>query len=45
MIANSGFTVLAMKDTHLRLHFLAKLPIIRETLIPTVAFIVKKGRS
>lgn len=42
MILDSGFQILDMKDTHFRLHFLCKIPILREFLIPAVAFIVKK---
>ena len=42
MIKKSGFTILDTKDTHLRLHFLTKIPIIREFAVPAVAFIFKK---
>ena len=38
----SGFEIIDMKDTHLRFHFLCRIPILREFLIPAVAFIVKK---
>jgi ubiquinone/menaquinone biosynthesis C-methylase UbiE len=42
MIAHSGFRVMAIKDVHFRLHFLARIPIVREVAIPSVGVIVKK---
>jgi SAM-dependent methyltransferase len=42
MISTSGFRVLATKDTHFRLHFLTKIPIIREIAVPAIAFILTK---
>ena len=42
MINLAGFNIVDMKDTHLRFHFLCKVPILREFLIPAVAFLVKK---
>tara|TARA_B100000965_G_C19600828_1_gene762549 strand:- start:5642 stop:6370 length:729 start_codon:yes stop_codon:yes gene_type:complete len=42
MIEKSGFEIIDMKDTHLRFHFLCRIPILREFLVPAVAFIVKK---
>ncbi len=42
MISESGFKVLATKDTHFRLHFLTKVPIIREIAVPAIAFILKR---
>jgi len=42
MIEQAGFQVIDMKDTHLRFHFMCKVPFLREFLIPAVAFIVKK---
>jgi ubiquinone/menaquinone biosynthesis C-methylase UbiE len=42
MINLAGFKIIDMKDTHLRFHFLCKVPILREFLIPAVAFLVKK---
>jgi ubiquinone/menaquinone biosynthesis C-methylase UbiE len=42
IITKSGFRVLATKDNHFRLHFLTKIPIIREIAIPQVAFIATK---
>jgi ubiquinone/menaquinone biosynthesis C-methylase UbiE len=41
-IKTSGFKVLDTKDIHLRLHFNTKIPILREILVPAVAFIAKK---
>lgn len=43
LLDNAGFEIISTKDTHFRLHFLTKLPIIREIFIPAVAFIVKKN--
>ncbi len=34
MISTSGFKIVTTEDTHFRLHFLAKIPIIRELMIP-----------
>ena len=42
MISTSGFKLIATKDTHFRLHFLTKIPIIREIAVPAVAFILVK---
>ena len=41
MIKDSGFKLIDTKDTHLRLHFLTKIPVLREFTIPAIAFIVK----
>jgi ubiquinone/menaquinone biosynthesis C-methylase UbiE len=43
MIAQSGLRIIAVRDTHFRLHFLAKIPVIREIAIPLVAFIATKA--
>ena len=42
MILLSGFKILATRDTHFRLHFLTKIPILREVAIPAVSFILVK---
>ena len=42
MIAASHFRMLATRDTHLRLHFLTKIPLIREIAVPAVAFVLTK---
>jgi len=42
MIKKSGFQIVETLDTHLRLHFLTKVPILREILIPAVAYIIIK---
>jgi SAM-dependent methyltransferase len=42
MIMQSGFHIRAMRDTHFRLHFLTKIPLIRELLIPLATFIAEK---
>ena len=42
MISTSGFEVRVTKDTHFRLHFLTRIPVIREIAVPSVAFILTK---
>lgn len=42
MISLSGFKVIATKDTHLGLHFLTRIPVLREITIPAVAFLFTK---
>jgi len=42
MISLSNFKIITTKDTHFRLHFLTKIPVIREILVPSVAFILTK---
>jgi len=42
MISKSGFKLIATKDTHFRLHFITKIPIAREILVPAVAFFLVK---
>ncbi len=42
IIKIAGFRVLGTKDIHLRFHFITKIPILREFLVPAVAFIVVK---
>lgn len=42
MVERSGFSIIGMKDTHFRMHFMAKIPVLREICIPSVAFIVRK---
>ncbi len=42
MIRKSGFKIIAVKDTHFRLHFLTAIPIVREIAVPAAAFILKK---
>ncbi|MBI4982278.1 MAG: class I SAM-dependent methyltransferase [Candidatus Omnitrophica bacterium] len=44
MIRSSGFELIATQDVHLKMHFLTKFPILREFMIPTVAFILKKNK-
>ena len=43
MISTSGFNVVATKDTHFRLHFLTRIPVIREIAVPSAVFILAKG--
>ncbi len=42
LIQNSGFELAATKDTHFRLHFLTRVWLANEILIPAVAFILRK---
>lgn len=42
LIRASGFRCLAVRDTHLRLHLLARLPVLRELLVPAVSFVLTK---
>jgi ubiquinone/menaquinone biosynthesis C-methylase UbiE len=42
MVSTSGFKVVTTKDTHFRLHFLTKIPVIREIAVPAVSFILVK---
>jgi|GEM_PF-1730360 len=42
LISESGFRLLATKDHHFRLHFLTKIPIVREVVVPVVVFILRK---
>ncbi|HUS92788.1 MAG TPA: class I SAM-dependent methyltransferase [Phycisphaerae bacterium] len=45
LIASVDFDLLATRDTHLRLHFLTRLPGVREVAVPAVSFILRKRRS
>jgi SAM-dependent methyltransferase len=42
LIKNSRFKILSTKDAHFRLHFLTRIPLLREFSVPAVAFILKK---
>lgn len=42
MITKSGFKLLATRDTHLRAHLFTKIPLAREILVPSAAFILVK---
>ena len=42
MISLTKFKIVGTKDTHFRLHFLTKIPLVREIMVPAVAFILKK---
>jgi len=45
MIKKEGFEIVDMLDTHFRLHFMTKIPLLREILVPAVAFIVRKPKK
>jgi len=45
MIRQSGFEIIETKDAHLRLHFITRIPILREILVPSVVFILFKKRK
>lgn len=42
LIENAGFKYERGLDTHLKLHFMTKIPVLREILVPSVAFISRK---
>lgn len=42
MLQKAGFVIVDTLDTHFRLHFMTKIPIAQELLVPAVAFIVRK---
>ena len=42
LIEQSGFRIVATKDPHFRLHFLTRVPLLREVLVPVAAFVVQK---
>jgi hypothetical protein len=42
MIQRAGFHVVATRDAHFRLHFMTKIPLLREILVPSAAFILTK---
>jgi len=42
MISASGFRVIDTQDRHLRMHFLTRIPVLREVAVPAVAFILRK---
>jgi ubiquinone/menaquinone biosynthesis C-methylase UbiE len=42
MIARSGFHVITTKDIHFRLHFMTRIPLVREVAVPSVGIIIKK---
>jgi SAM-dependent methyltransferase len=42
MISLTDFGLCAIRDTHFRLHFLTKVPLLREVAVPAVAFILVK---
>jgi hypothetical protein len=42
MIARSGFRVVTTKDIHFRLHFMTRIPIVKEVAVASVGIIVKK---
>jgi len=42
MVTAAGFKVVGTRDIHFRLHFLTRIPLIREIAVPAVAFILKK---
>lgn len=42
LLRATPYKLLATQDTHFRIHFLTKIPLVREILVPAVAFILKK---
>jgi SAM-dependent methyltransferase len=45
MIDTAGFRPVATRDTHFRLHFMTRIPLLREILVPSAAFILTKSAS
>src|SRR3972149_7927867 len=43
LINQAGFKIIRANDILMRLHFLTKIPFLREFLIPSVGFVVKKS--
>jgi SAM-dependent methyltransferase len=43
LIRDADLEVVATRDTHLRLHFLTKVPLLREVLVPVVSFVARRG--
>jgi len=42
MISSAHFKIAATRDTHLRFHLVTKIPLLREIMVPAVAFILIK---
>jgi SAM-dependent methyltransferase len=42
LLHETPYKLLATQDTHFRLHFLTKIPLIREILVPAVSFFLQK---
>jgi len=42
LIDRSGFNLRDTKDVHFRMHFLTRIPLVREVAVPSVAFILVK---
>jgi len=42
LLRATPYKLLATQDTHFRMHFLTKIPLVREILVPAVAFIMRK---
>jgi SAM-dependent methyltransferase len=42
LINNSKFELLTTKDTHFRIHILTRIPLLREFMVPSAVFILKK---
>jgi len=42
LFTRAGFKLLTTLDTHLRMHFFTKVPVLREFMVPAVTFVLKK---
>jgi SAM-dependent methyltransferase len=42
LLQETHYKLLATQDTHFRMHFLTKIPLVREILVPAVSFILQK---
>lgn len=45
LIRKSGFTIIAVRDTHFRNHRLAEIPVIREFAVPAISYILQKKKK
>lgn len=43
MIQKSGYKIISTMDTHFKLHFLTNIPMLRDVLVPDVAFILRRN--
>jgi ubiquinone/menaquinone biosynthesis C-methylase UbiE len=42
LVEETGFSIVDARDMHFRLHFIARIPGVREFLVPSIVFIAKK---
>lgn len=44
LLHQSGFTIIATRDTHFRNHGLTRIPIAREVMVPAISYILQKPK-